>query len=430
MEILILLLLIVFNGLLAMSEISIVSARKARLQQWSNDGNRQAAAALALAESPLVFLSTMQIGITFSAILSGAFGEAAVSRRVESWLTGIAWLAPHRDAVAFGLVVVTVTYLSLLGELVPKRVALHHAERLACLVAGPMRFAAIVAAPAVRFVSFSCTTVLRLLRVQASDEPPVTEDELHVIIGQAAEAGVFTEAEEDLLKSAVRLGDRQVETLMTPRTEVVWLDLDDSPEELAQTVVETDHSWFPVARGSLDELVGVLSARTVLAQCLPGEAPAWSAATEKPLIAPEGTPSMRLFDQFKTERTHLAMVIDEYGGVAGLVTLVDLLEALLGDLPRGDEPDDGLVVRCEDGSWLVDGLTPVAEFRERFELDELPHEGEYVTIAGFVLHQLERLAAVGDAFEWEGWRFEVVAMDGRRIDRLRLQPPAGSDHDG
>lgn len=419
MAILLLLVLILLNGIFAMSEISVVSARKARLQQMADEGNARAAEALRLAESPLTFLAATQIGITLVAIVSGAFGEAAIAENVAALLARVPLLAPYREPLATVVVVALITYLSLvLGELAPKRIGLHSPEKIASLIAPPMNLLAKLTAPVVSFLSFSTNLVLRLIGLRPQDEPDVTEEEIKVLIGQATRAGVFTTAEEELLRRSVELGDLDVEQLMTHRTEVVWLDLEDAPEEHARVLAEHHHSRYPVGRDDLDHIVGVLFARDVLAECIAGKPLDLPALLHPPLLVAPGTKVFRLLERFRRDRTHLAVVVDEYGGTAGIISLDDVLTALLGEIPTAEDAVEPAVRKREDGSYLIDGSLKIDAFLAVFGPTELPDPHEYITVAGLVMHLASRLPKVGDVIEFRDLRFEVVDLDERRIDKL------------
>ncbi|NUQ01856.1 MAG: HlyC/CorC family transporter [Armatimonadetes bacterium] len=423
MDFVILLVLMLVSGLFAMAEISIVSSRKVRLEQMAADGHRGASSALYLASHPMVFLSTIQIGITVIGILAGVFGEKRLAAHVGQWLEPLVEAAPTRELIASALIVVAVTYLTLvLGELAPKRIGLHHAERIAAALAPPMNLLARVASPLVKLLTASTDLVVRAVGIRGGKTEEVTEEEVRILIEQATRAGVFTTAEEELLKSAFRLADRDVQMLMTPRTEVDWIDLESPPEEQLRRVAGSRHSRFPVGRGSLDNIEGVLVAKDILHESIEGQE--WDAAAlmQKPLLVPEGTSALRFLELLKAERGGLAMVIDEYGGVAGLVSLADVLEALVGELPGIDEPDEGMAVQRADGSWLIDGLMPIDQFKELFDLAALPDEAQYVTAAGFVMHELGRLPRAADRVEFESYEIEVVDMDGKRVDKVLVQP--------
>jgi putative hemolysin len=429
LEIMIILALILINGLLAMAEIAVVSARKARLQQLSDQGNIKARHALELATHPADFLSTVQIGITLVGILAGAFGGATIAESLADSLKSIPWLAPYSEAVGVFIVVLLITYFSLvLGELVPKRLGLSNPERIAASAAAPMRFLSRLTSPLVRLLGWSTEIVLKLLGHKPSVEAPVTEEEIKVLIDQGRRAGVFAEAEQDMVEAVFRLGDRTVGTLMTPRTEIVWLDLEDPPEETRRKIIDSDHGRYPVARGSLDELMGIVQAKDLLERAISGQDLDLQATMLQPLIVPESMPALRVLELFRQSRVHTALVIDEYGGLQGLVTVFDILESIVGDIPGEGEVVEPEVVQREDGSWLVDGRLPVDEFKELFRLSSLPDEsrGYYQTLGGFVMSYLGRIPAATDHFDWAGMHFEVMDMDGFRVDKV-LIIPSGKD---
>ncbi|HVG38593.1 MAG TPA: hemolysin family protein [Pyrinomonadaceae bacterium] len=428
-EITFLLLLLVANGVFAMAEIAVVSARKARLQQRAEAGDAKAQAALDLAAAPEHFLSTIQIGITLIGIFAGAFGGATIAEQLGAQFNRVPLLAPHGDAFALGLVVLTITYLSLvIGELVPKRLALNNPEGIAAAVARPLRALSRFASPAVRLLSVSGDVALRLLRVRPSADPPVTVEEIKVLLGQGAEAGIFAETEQDLVESVFRLADRRVKSLMTPRLEIVWLDVAEPPAEIRRRLTESPYSRFPVGQKNLDNLLGIVQAKDLLAQTLSGAAFDLKACLRRPLFVPESRTALHVLELFKTSHTHLALVIDEYGAVEGLVTMNDVLEAIVGEMAAAHDADPR-AVRRDDGSWLLDGTLPIAELKDIFPLGELPAEdgARYSTLAGFIMSYLGRVPSTADHFEWDGLRFEIVDMDRRRIDKVlvaRSPPPA------
>jgi putative hemolysin len=428
MEIAIVLVLILINSLFAMSETAVVSSRKARLQSWASDGDTRARAALELADHPTHFLSTVQIGITLVGILAGAFGGATIADQLAVYLRRIPLLAPYSGPLSLGVVVLLITYFSLvLGELVPKRLALFNPERVASAVAGPMRTIALVTYPVVRLLTWSTELVLRLLGLRPSNEPPVTEDEINVLIGQGAEAGVFEEAEPELVRGVFRLGDREVGGIMTPRMDIIWLDPDEPAKENQRRIAESSHTRFPVCRGSLDNVVGMAQTKDLLLRSLRGEAFDLEAGLLPPVYVPERASALQLLEQFKRSGIHIALVVDEYGGIQGLATLNDVMEAIVGDLPSADEPADPAVVRREDGSWLLDGMLAVDEIKEILDLRELPNEdrGDYQTLGGFMMMQLGHIPVAGDRFAYGDLTFEVVDMDGRRVDKVMVSPLAG-----
>jgi putative hemolysin len=426
-EILIILLLVLVNALLVMSELAIASSRKVRLQQLVNQGNKNAQAALALANEPNNFLATGQIGITLIAILSGAFGEQAISRRLQPLLELIPIFQPHSKAIAFGFSVICIAYLTLIiGELVPKRLALNNPERLAASVAIPMTFLAKMAAPIVYLLSASTEVVLRIMGIRPSSDPQVTEEEIKVLIEQGTEAGMFEQAEEDIMKRVFRLGERRVSALMTPRLEIVWLDLEDSLEENRRTMMESSHSRFPVCQGGLDNLLGVVQVYDLLVKSLSGQIIDFTSALQTPVFVPESTRALRVLELFKQSGTQIAFVVDEYGVIQGLVTLTDVLQAIVGDIPSNDELDEPQAIQREDGSWLLDGMLPIYQFKELLSLEdeELPgeHRGSYQTLGGFVVMHLGRIPASADHFTWDTLRFEVMDMDGNRVDKVLVAP--------
>ncbi len=437
LEILVILVLIVANGLFSGAEIAIVSARRHRLQQLAEKGRRSARVALRLADSPNEFLSTVQIGITLIGILSGAVGGATVARELSPLLEQVPVLAPYREGLSFGLVVAAITFLSVvIGELVPKRLALASPEELACTMAPTMRWLSRVSAPVVHLLSESTDILLKLLGVSGNSEPDITEDEIKAMIRQGADSGVFEEVEHDMVQRVLRLGDRTIKTLMTPRTDICWLDVEEPLEDSLQEVLDSTHSRFPVGRGSLDECLGVVRVRNLLSAKITGQPINLEELMQPPLFVAESTRALSVLEQFKRSGIHIALVTDEFGGVEGLVTLNDLMEGIVGDLPSVDDEEEPLVVSRDDGSWLVDGGLDLDAFTELIDHDifGIDQEGRYHTLAGFVMHVLERIPREADHFEWQGYRFEVMDMDGKRVDKLLVTPipsrqPVDSDRD-
>jgi putative hemolysin len=421
-QIALILVLIIANGVFAMAEFAIVSSRGERLQQRAREGHRGAKRALMLASDLDRFLSTVQIGVSLVGVFAGALGGAALSAPLAAWLSQSAALAPYAQTIAITIVVLAITYLTLvLGELVPKRIALTNPERVASILSWPMHALSVTVKPVVWLLGASTSFVLRVLHVKQQDRPPVTEDEIRALLQQGTDAGVIQEAEQDMVESVFRLNDRPASALMTPRPEVVWLDLDDPPEELRESIMVEPFSRFPVGRESLEQLLGEVKAKDLLIQAWKGEAFDLEAVLQQPLYVPDFMPALTVLEQFKLSGTQLAMVIDEYGSVEGVLTLTDLLEAIVGDIPAQDQPEEPQVIEREDGSWLVDGMLTTDEFREYWDLeDALPGEdqGMFQTLAGFAVMQLGRVPSSADSFEWEGMRFEVVDMDGPRVDKL------------
>jgi magnesium and cobalt exporter, CNNM family len=420
-DLLFIVLLILANGLFAMSEMALISARKARLEREATFGIRGARIALELANAPANFLSTVQVGITLVGILAGAFGGATVAEKISEKLKGIPWTAPYSQAIGIGVVVVGIAYLSLIiGELVPKRLALNHAERIAIVVSRPMQFLSKVASPVVRLLNVSTDLVLRLLGIRPSAEPPVTEEEVKILIDQGTRAGVFEQAEKEIVDRVFRLSDQRVGALMTPRTDIVWLDVNDTTENIIREVTTSGYSRFPVGQDSLDNVLGTVRTKDLLAQYVAGQQLDLKGALRPPLFAPETMRAMKMLESFKVSARHIALVIDEYGGVQGLVTHHNVLEAIVGDIALVTNPAERQAVQREDGSWLIDGMLTLDEFKPIFQLTQLPGEeqGDYHTMGGFVMSQIGRIPVEGDHFEIGGLRFEVVDMDERRVDKL------------
>lgn len=429
-ELIILFLLIVGNGLLAMAELSVISARKPRLQQQADEGSHGARVALELASAPGPFLSSVQIGITLVGILAGAFGGATIARWLAEHLAAVAWLAAFAQPLAVGLVVVLITYLTLvIGELAPKRLALRDPEGLAVAVAPTMQRIAAWTSPLIRLLDASTNAVLRLLRVPPSDAPAVTEEDLRIMLEQGAQLGIFEPMEEKLVGQVFRLADRKVSALLTPRPEIVWLDVNDPPDMIQQEVIHSGHSRFLVADGQLDHVLGVVLTKDLLAQRLAGAKLDLRAILRPAVFVPETTPALVVVERFKETHSKMAVVIDEYGGVEGLITVDDILTALVGDIPESGERQEPAAFQREDGSWLIDGMYSINDFQELLALRTLPTatEGYYQTVGGFVMAGLGHVPKPGDHFEWDGIRIEVVDMDGRRVDKVlvirRPEPP-------
>lgn len=433
-EILLILLVILINGLLAMAEISIVSARKFRLKQRAETGSEGAQIALDLAEDPNRFLSTIQIGITLVGVFAGAFGGATVARALSDYFSRFPVLDPYSDVIGVAIVVVAITYLSLVvGELVPKRLALHQPERIAERVAKPMQWLSSVGRPAVFLLSASTDAVLKLFGIQAHQAPAITEEEIRGLIEQGAETGIFEAVESDMVERVLRLGDRSISSLMTPRTQIEALDVNDTLAENLLKIQQAPHAQFPVCEGSLDRILGIVHVKTLLYQSMNGKGVDLASAIEMPVFVPENMPALKVLESFQQTGRHIALVTDEYGIVQGLVTLTDILEGIVGDIPTADELANLQIVQREDGSLLLDGLLPIDQLKELLEIDTLPREerGNYQTLGGFVLNCLEKIPAPADTFHWLNWRFEVVDMDGTRVDKvLATRIPPDQTHTG
>jgi putative hemolysin len=407
--------LILLNGLLSMSEAAMVASRKARLQQMANDGDQASRTVLHLLDDPNVFLSTVQIGITLVGVLAGAVGGATLSSGLAGLLARIPLLAPYSEELAIGIVVLTITTLTIwLGELVPKRLALQNPERIARMAARPMLFVSRLFSPLVKLMGFGTNLVLRILGVKPSSEPPITEEELQVLIDQGTQAGVFEEAEHDMVEGIFSLGEQRVYSLMTPRTEIVWLDIEDSIDEIRTKIAENEYSRFPVREDTLDVILGIVKARDMLVASLSGDPIKLKQVLKPAFYIPETMSAARALEIFKEKGTEMLLVIDEFGGLQGLLTIHDIIEEIVGQI----EIEEPQATQRQDGSWLLDGMLEVDEFKEIFNLPVLPHEQEYETLSGFVMMSLGRVPQTTDHFEWHGLRFEVIDMDGRRVDKV------------
>ena len=424
-EVLLILTLVLLNGLFAMTEIALISSRKARLQARADDGDLGARAALHLLESPTRFLSTTQIGITLVGILSGAIGGATLSRQLAALLDQVPWLAPYSQPIALVLVVAVIAYLSLVfGELIPKRLALINPERIAISISRFMEILARLSGPVVQLLSVSTDWGLRVLGISQGSAQDVTEEEVKVLIDQGTLNGVFEEVEQDMLESVFRMSDRTVEMIMTPRTEMTWLDIDDPYEDVLREVTESSFARFPVAQGSLDNMLGILQARELLAQAISCQPVDVRSFLQTPIFIPESTPAFSALEQLKQGGMHMALVMDEYGGVLGLVTLFDILESIVGEISAGPgESSEPQVIHRPDGSLLLDGLLKVDVLKELLDMKELPHENRagYQTLGGMIMSQFGDIPVSGQTFDWDGLRFEVIDMDNRRVDKVLVQ---------
>ncbi len=414
-------LLILINGIFSGSELAMMSARRVRLEHQAEAGDPKAEVALKLIRSPNDFLSTVQIGITLIGILSGALGGSRVAEALRPLLQAIPPLRAWADPLSLGLVVTVITFLSLvLGELVPKRIALNDPERIACLVAPAMRSLSRWMAPLAHLLGSSTDRLLSLMGIGERGEPEITEDEIRTLLRRGTESGLFDVAEHAMVERVFRLADRPVKAIMTPRTDICWLDLSESPQSHLERVMAENHSLFPVARDSLDACMGVVRGRTFLAAQLCDGPRDIEAFLQPPLYVGESTRALKLIEQFRTSGVHIALVTDEFGGIEGLVTLNDMMAAIVGDLSAARDQEDPMVVVRQDGSWLLDGALDIADFKDLVRKGHLPEEvrGGYQTLGGFVMHHLEHIPSSGEVFEWEDLRIEVMDMDGNRVDKL------------
>jgi putative hemolysin len=430
LEIFLILVLVVANGVFSGSEIAIVSARKVRLEQMAKQGDRRAKLALKLSKSPNDFLSAVQIGITLIGILSGAVGGATVARRLEGFLEKTPLLSAYSNPLSIFVVVGLITYLSLvIGELVPKRIALSHPEQLARNVAPAMLWLSRLTAPLVRLLGLSTDALLGILGISSDEQSPITEEEIRVLIEQGTQAGMIEEAEQEIVERVFRLGDRPVKTLMTPRTAIAWLDVECTWEENQEEIRQTRYSRYPVGQDSLDECLGFVRIKDLLNAQWSGQAIDLRQLAQPPLFVAENTRSLTVLEMFRESGTHIALITDEYGGIEGLVTLNDLIEAIVGNLPNDNQRQEPQIIQREDGTWLLDGLLAIDEFKDLFDKEKLPNEteGNYHTLGGFIIEMLGKIPQSGDYFETEDLRLEVVDMDGIRIDKVLVGPTHQAD---
>lgn len=437
MDFLLILFLTLLNGVFSMSELALASSRKARLNAMAEAGDKGAQAALKLLENPTHLLSSVQVGMTSISMLSGILGEAAFSSGLSGWLQGFGMAVRVADISATAMVVTIITYITIVfAELVPKRIGQLHPETVSRLVARPMIWTATAAKPFVHLLSFSTHMVLKLLRVNNNAERSVTEEEIAASLEEGVDAGLIEEHEHQMVQNVFLLDDRLLTSLMLPRSGIEWLDASDTVAEAINKAGATGHSWYPVCRGSLDEVVGVVNVAKLLAlrgqiESAPsgasGSAPSLKDRIGSYAVAavfvPETLTGMGLLEQFRAKSTRIVFVVDEYGVVQGMMTPMDMLEAITGEL-QPDAQIDAWATEREDGSWLIDGVMPVTELKARLDIKELPEEarGRYNTVAGLLMSVSGRLPAAGEKIECAGWTFEVIGLDGKRIDKVLATP--------
>lgn len=434
-EILIILFLLVLNAFFAMSELAVVSASRPLLRQQAKQGSSRAQAALNLAENPGSFLSTVQVGITLVGILAGVYGGASITEKLAPILNAYSFIEPYGHVVAGALVVAGITYLSvIIGELIPKQFALRHAEAVAMFVAPPMAVLSKIASPVVYLFDISAKLLLRLLGMSANDSEEVTEAEVQAVLAEGAESGVFEKSEHEMLRRIMSLADRSVKSIMTHRTEMVSIDINDSFEEVVAIIQAASHSRYPVVDGDSDNVVGAVRAKNILQATLHPKSFRLKDFVEDLPSVPEMTTCLKAFEFFKSSNIHMAIIVDEYGSTEGIVTSADLLESIVGILPSNyDRVEDMAIRERHDGTWLIDGRTAIHEMQLTFGLDQLSTDDGYETIAGFVVQNLRKSPEEGDRFQAFGYNFEVMDMDGRRIDKIlmsRVGSTAQGDGDG
>ncbi|KJS02026.1 MAG: membrane protein [Desulfobulbaceae bacterium BRH_c16a] len=420
MDIAVLIFLILLNGVFAMSEIALVTARKSRLQRLAEDGDKSAVIAMRLGEDPTQFLSTVQIGITAIGILNGIVGEAALAGPLAEILRSFGLDAKSSSISATTVVVVGITYFSIVvGELVPKRIAQFNAEGIARLMAGPISVLAKLSRPFVYLLSVSTDGILRLMGKKELSSANLTEEDIHSMLAEGSQAGLIEKQEHEMVRNVFRLDDRQIASLMTPRSEIIYLDIEQPLEGTLENLMNSDHSRYPVCRGGMHDTVGIITAKRLLKQRMKGESTNIQEYLQPAIFVPESLTGMKLLEQFRESGVQMVFVVDEYGEILGLITLQDVLEALTGEFKSRD-PEDVWAVQREDGSWLLDGLIPIQELKDRLDLKSVPEEqkGRYNTLSGMMMWLIGSLPRTSDVAEWEGWRLEVVDMDGNRIDKV------------
>jgi putative hemolysin len=414
-DILIIIGLLILNGILAMSEAALLAVRLARLHHLSNEGDKRAKSALKLAENPNQFLSTIQVGITLIDVMTGAIGGATLAVIVTGWLAKNKVLEPYSHSLGLIIVVGSITFLSIiLGELVPKRIALRNPERVASLVARPMEIASRLMSPVVRLLSASTEFVLKLLGVRESINPPVSEQELQVLLDQGTQAGVFEATEQNMVEGVFSLNDRRLSSLMTPRSEIIWLDVNDPPQVIRKKISESPYSRLPVCSNNIDHLLGVVKAKDVLLAEYNKDKRQLKDILQPALFLPETAYGKHALAMFLEGKAEVIFIIDEFGVVQGLVTLVDIVSEIIGEVANAGPQ----ATQRQDGSWLLDGMFSVEDFKEIFNLHSLPEEDEYETLAGLVLILMGRIPKAADQCDWNGLRLEIMDMDGNRIDKV------------
>lgn len=420
MDILILVALILLNGLFAMSEIALITSKRSKLQRAAEAGDAAAKAALKLAADPNQFLSTVQVGITSIGVLSGIVGEAALAKPLALWFQGLGVDVVYSNYLGTGVVVLLITYFSIvIGELVPKRLGQSNPEAIARLMARPIAFLAMATRPFVKLLSGSTRFVLRILRVKERNQPEVTQEEIQAVLEEGTEAGLIETHEHTMVKNVFRLDDRQIASLMVPRADIIYLDIQHSIEKNLETIELTDHARFPLVNGELNQVLGVLNARKLLSKIAKGEKYELTQGIEEALYVPETITGMELLANFRSSGQHMAFVVDEYGEVLGIVTLQDLIEAITGEFTPRD-PSKSWAVKRDDGTWLLDGHIPIPELKDCLELSVVPEEerGRYHTLSGMFMLLSGKLPIEGDKVTWEGWQFEIMDMDRKTIDKV------------
>jgi putative hemolysin len=422
MEIFILIGLILLNGLFVMSEIALVSARKARLEFLAERGDKKAAGALDLASNPEIFLSAAQIGITLIAILTGVYSGERFGGYVQPFIERIDTLRPYAKTISTTIVVIIVTFLSIVfGELIPKRIGLLKAEKIAKIVAGPMRTFARITGPIVWLLNKTSNGFFALFKISSKKEDTVTEEEIKAIITEGTEAGTIEEEEKEMIERIFHLGDRNITSLMTHRSDIIWFDVNDNEEKMKEKIIAEPHSIYPICEGDIDNIKGIVSIKDLY---ISEDWKLFKDLMRPALFVPDNNTAYQVMEKFKESKFHICFIVDEYGSVLGMISLHDILEAIVGDMAEIGDAEDYEIIAREDGSYLIDAQVPFYKFLSYFHKTDWMNEGEHQfdTLAGFVLHVLERIPQVGDRMEWNGFDFEVMDMDGHRIDKVLVKP--------
>lgn len=424
MEVVIILILILLNGLFSMSEIALVSARKVRLEHQAGKGDEQAKAALKLANNPDKFLSTVQIGITLIGILTGIYSGEKLKSDLVAFVGQMEMLRPYANGIATGIIVIVITYFSLvLGELVPKRLGMARPEAIAKAVARPMTWVSRITFPFIALLTVSTNVIVKIFKLKGSDQH-VTEEEIKAIINEGTNSGAIEETEQEIIERVFHLGDRNITSLMTHRTDIVWLDINEPVEVIKRKINHSLHSVYPVCEGQIDSIKGIISIKDLYAAASTNSY-ALKPIIRKPLFVPENNSAYQVLEKFKETQIHAAFIVDEYGTFLGMITLNDILEAIVGDMPETGQHDDYEMTKRDDGSYLVDAQIPFYDFLSEFDKEDwmAEFEQEFDTLAGFILHHLEHIPQTGEKFDWRGFTFEIVDMDVHRIDKVLVYTP-------
>jgi putative hemolysin len=429
LEVVVLAVLIGINAFFSMAEFALVASSEVRLNKLAAEGDKRARAAVELLREPNHYLSTIQVAITLIGILAGAYSGITFAPYIEPFFSAIPALADYALGISIFILVIGTTYVTLVfGELVPKRIGLDEPERIALAVARPLSVFSTIALPLVKILSASVNAVLFLIRRKKPESAAVTEEEIWNIIEEGTRSGIIEEEEEEMVSAIFRLGDRRLVTMMTPRHEIIGIDMSAPLDGEMRKMLASVHSYFPVYEGSLDTIKGILWARDLWTQVIVDRRPDISKILREPIILPENTPALKLLQQLRTSGTPLALAVDEYGSITGLITLHDILKAIIGDVRSLGSPFDRKVTVREDGSFLIDGLLPLDEGKELLGVSEFPGEPNFNTMAGFAMMELQKIPVTGDSFDWDGYRFEIVDMDGPRIDKILVYPRKVEEH--